>query len=596
MSLVLGKDLVLFVFDGVNFVPIACARNCEFTTNTEIAGKSTIGSGLFREVKPIVSSGQLTASGVVSFDNNYPVSSLRTLQLNLSSVLYQFHVVDQGGEGVVYSGEMILTTVTETGSYNDIGTFSVQAVTSGEIEIASTVGNPGIIYYNTQDSFDNPTDFTKFIVGDPDEDITIQYDHPESALFYWMAHSISALQKTNWEDENDTANAGTIGGETDLYAVRLIEVNGFQYLLYITRYVTFFNGFLPVVKYYRIPTGCLPPTDFAISNIVNGSTDTGAINEVFSVNILSADVSPVTTILLSGTTAADFKFDNMVSSSFTQNVAKTRFTYTGSSTIVCTLTWTIQGNRHSLISPFFYQLYKNGSPVAGASLTLASNMGTFDVPYVWYNSVAITLAPGDYFEFNVDATLSGTDTNYVLTQTLGNINVVTSDIVDQEFQITGAPQPGGVFTVSVYGTLVQYIVAVPMTVAEIVTAIITAINAAAIPVPLANQPPSIVSASVDPISDDTFIVSSGSGNNASASYLPASIATVTFTFTEPVDPGNAYTIRIINVDLSTTTTNAGGASPRDVTVRRGYNYKFAIRTECDNGSSDWTSDLSVFIP
>lgn len=594
MSLVLGKDLVLYVFDGVNFVPIACARECEFTTTTEVSGKSTIGSGLFREFKPIVSSGSLTASGVVSFDNNYPVSSLRTLQLNLSEVLFQFKVVDQGGEGIVYSGAMIMTTITESGPYNDIGTYSVQAVTSGAIAITSTVGNPGIIYYNTQDNFDDPIDFTQFIVGNPDNDITIDYGHKDSALYYWMAHSVGSLQKTNWEDENEFGNNGTIGGDTDLYAVRIIEINGFEYLLYITRYVTFFNGYNAVVKYYRIPGGCMPPTNFAITSIVD-NTDTGNITEVATVVVLTADVTPPDTILTSaGVTTANFEFGSIITSSFTSSLGGTRLTYSGGGAISAEINWTIQGVRHSLISPFLLQLYKNGVAQTGSSLTINSNLDTFDVPYVWNNSANIILNNGDYIEFNANATLSGSDTDYLLTQTLGNLSIATGDAVNQEFQITGAPQVGGVFTGSIYSTSLEYDISVLQTNAEIAAGIVAIINAASIAVPIGNQPPSIVSASVDPLNDNMFIVSSGTGDNASFSYLPASLATITFNFDEPVDPGLTYTIRIIV--SGATFTQVGSVAPRQIGVRRGYDYLFAIRTDCENGSSDWTSDLAVFIP
>lgn len=597
MSLVSGKDMILYVFENNTFIPIACSRTCVFTTVTETAGKSTIGSGLFRENKGIVNSGSLSSEGVVSFDDNMSVSNVRLRQFALSSVFFQFRVVDEGGEGVVYSGSMILTSVAETGNYNDIGTYSVQAITTGQIEITSTVGNPGIIYFNTQDDFENPTDFTRFITANPDDDIIINYGHENEALYYWMAHSIVASQKTNWEDLNDTGNAGTIGGEADLFAVRIIQINGFDYILYITNYRTFFNGYDANVKFYRIPGGCLPPTDFTITNIVNGTTDTGAIAEVDTVSILTGEITvPATILTAAGVSTANFHWDSITSSVFTSSMGGKRLTYTGSGSIVATLQWTIQGMRHSLVTPFVYQLYKNGAPVSGTTYTLASNMSTFDIHYYWFNTFVLTLAPGDYIEYNVLASLSGSDTNYLLTQTLGNIEITSGDSVNQEFAITGAPQSGGLFTVSIYGTLITAGADFDTTNTILVASLVTQINSANIPVPLGNQPPTIVSASVDPLNDTMFIVSSGSGNNASASYLPASLATVTFTFAEPEDVGISYTIRIINVDLSITTTNSGGPAPRSIPVRRGYNYIFSIRTECENGSSDWSADLPMFIP
>lgn len=450
MSLVLGKDVVFAILQNGNYIPVACSRTCSFTTTTEIAGKSTVGSGLNREFTAIVNGATITADGVVSFDNNTPVSSLRVYQLNHVVLQFYFTIVDEGGEGVIYAGSFIITNITETGSYNDMATYSLQGTVTGEVTITSTVGNSGIIYFGVQEDTDDPIDFTRFIVGDPDQDITINYSHVAAPLVYWMAHSIAALQKTNWEDQNDIGNAGGIGLTTDLYEVRMIDINGSSYLLYITRYITIFNGYEAIVKYIRVPGACEPPTDFVITDITPGTTDTG-------------------------------------------------------------------------------------------SITVESTGGSA-----------------------------------------------------QLLTIFGAPQPSGIFTVSIYGVLVSVLVVAGMADSDIAAAITTAINDASIPVPGGNQPPSVVAASHTP-GFDLLTVVSGTPPAASASYLPASLANVTFGFTEPDVPGNAYTIRIINTDLGTTINNTGGTAPKIISVRRGYNYKFAIRTDCDNGSSDWTADLIQFI-
>ncbi len=595
MSLVLGKDVILYVNNNNTFTPIACSRNCVFTTVTDTAGKSTIGSGIWREFKPIANSGTLHADGIVSFDNNLPVSTIRAYQFNWTELQFQFHVADEGGEGVLYQGTLIITQVTETGNYNDVATYSVDAIVSGAITITSTIGNPGIIYYNTQETFDDPTDFSKFITADPNNDIFIPYGNISSPFFYWMAHYISALQKTNWEDENDTGNAGTIGGDTDLFAVRFITINGFDYICYMTRYVTLFNGESQEVRFYRVPGDCLPPTNFAITNITNGAVDTGDISEAGAETVLDASIDNTSTVLTSvGINDANFKFDTFSSTEFTPSFSNSRFTYTGASGTK-TFAFAINGTRRSLVTPFILSIKKNGVVVTGSTLTIPTNGGTFNVPYLFSRTIDIALDPGDYIEFNAVATLSSSDTNYLLTQTTGSLTVSSSSLTSQVFTITGAPLVGGIFTVSIYGTLIQATVEVDTANSDIASTLTNLINAAAIPIPLASQPPSVVSASWV-VGSDSFTVVSGQPVAASATYLPVSAATVTFDWTEPVDPGITYTIRIINTDLSTTDFNTGGAPVRMIDVRRGYNYKFAIRTNCTNGSSDYTSDLLQFIP
>lgn len=107
----------------------------------------------------------------------------------------------------------------------------------------------GIIYYGVQDTDDDPTDFTNGINQSCLLSITIDYGVQPLPKFYWLAVPADCPEKENWEDMNDEANAGETGASTDLFEIRAMVIEGNPYTLYITNYVTGFNGYSSIVRY-----------------------------------------------------------------------------------------------------------------------------------------------------------------------------------------------------------------------------------------------------------------------------------------------------------------------------------------------------------
>lgn len=147
---ILGKNVNVFILmddSPTTFVPFGCARTCVFTSNTVIAGVSTIGSGTFSEYKALSTNWNVSVSGLCTFDENAEIPDVRVLQKSLVQVYISF-VQTAGSRTAYYSGYGILENITETGSYTDVETYDIQIQGSGEYAIDETA-----VYGNAPDDF-----------------------------------------------------------------------------------------------------------------------------------------------------------------------------------------------------------------------------------------------------------------------------------------------------------------------------------------------------------------------------------------------------------------------------------------------------------
>jgi hypothetical protein len=167
----------------------------------------------------------------------------------------------------------------------------------------------------------------------------------------------------------------------------------------------------------------------------------------------------------------------------------------------------------------------------------------------------------------------------------------------QRFKASGTPQVGGIFGLSVYGRSVTHTWVAGNTLAAVIADLVSKVNALAVSIPTGNRPPSVVSASIE--SDTTIMdIDLDSTNNITGSYTPTptTTASVVFTFTPPSPAGLTYTIQIHNLDNNTFAYVTASSSPITVTVNRGHNYDFSIRSNCTIGTSSYVLNIQRFIP
>lgn len=125
-----------------------------------------------------------------------------------------------------------------------------------------------LIFYGVQDTTVDPSDFSLFETGSPYADITINYgDQPDPKVF-WMAHIQGATEKTNWIDLGNALNTGGIDGSGDLFEKRIIDIDGDNYVVYITKYVTGFTGSPQKVKFYNPVSSFEVPPNWQFADVV----------------------------------------------------------------------------------------------------------------------------------------------------------------------------------------------------------------------------------------------------------------------------------------------------------------------------------------
>lgn len=145
-----GKDVVLTVDAGNGFSPICCGRTASLTTSTDIAETSTLGTGTWKTYKGMRNSFTISAGGLVSYDMNVSISTMRSLQANFTIVNFQFTGIDRKGNVEKYTGSFIITSIGTPTSYNGNFEYSVEGKGTGALTIETLFDTDFVIDAGTE--------------------------------------------------------------------------------------------------------------------------------------------------------------------------------------------------------------------------------------------------------------------------------------------------------------------------------------------------------------------------------------------------------------------------------------------------------------
>lgn len=127
--LIKGENCILYV----NGEYVTCWRSVQFSGDVETIGKSTIGSGNYREYEPVSIGWTGSGEGQVYIDTGlFTVHDLFDLQKDLTPVFLVFEV-DGGAATVFYYINAIITNLTQVYSVNNIASFNVEFLGTGEM-------------------------------------------------------------------------------------------------------------------------------------------------------------------------------------------------------------------------------------------------------------------------------------------------------------------------------------------------------------------------------------------------------------------------------------------------------------------------------
>lgn len=280
MSVIRGKDFMLYIdlsdniAGGVTGLPVCYAQDVAIKIVADMNEATVPPEGGFRNFFPGLKQYSLSFNGVaVELDGM--VTTITDLQNYIiqDQPLY-WKCVNKANPKILYSGKAYLTSVDETSPYDTPNMFNAEAQGDGVLKISDiNPVNASNIYYGVQDTSAQPSDFSRFIFGDPSKDISIPYGVVNTPGFFWMAYNNQAAQKNKFKDNNDTNNAGNIGGATDLFLNHFINIGGEQYTYVMTQYKTLFTGPSQSVTFYlnqAAPQSCAKVTNLHIGSIFPG--------------------------------------------------------------------------------------------------------------------------------------------------------------------------------------------------------------------------------------------------------------------------------------------------------------------------------------
>lgn len=144
MSVIKGRNVILYWYVDSLWQPLACYRNVQMVTTSELGETSTDQTGTSRTYKGLRHTWNITCDGLCSFDMNLAVSTMRNLQKAFAEVLISFTATDDNALVETYQGSAIIESIDTNASYNDVYKYSLSARGTGAYTITDDPIDPNI--------------------------------------------------------------------------------------------------------------------------------------------------------------------------------------------------------------------------------------------------------------------------------------------------------------------------------------------------------------------------------------------------------------------------------------------------------------------
>src|SRR6478609_4960474 len=140
MAIVLGESVLLSFWDGSEFVPFACTRSITINLSSELIGKSTVGSGDWKEKEVTALDWNFNFEGITYLNESgyYDLSNMIDLWINKTLIQVKFFLSD-GTTDLALTGDALIVSVSPTGSVNNVASVSVSGEGTGELSTSTTI-------------------------------------------------------------------------------------------------------------------------------------------------------------------------------------------------------------------------------------------------------------------------------------------------------------------------------------------------------------------------------------------------------------------------------------------------------------------------
>ena len=163
MAIIKGNDVLFSYWDAADqeLKSFACARSITINMTVETIGKSTAGSGNWKEKEMAVMSWDFSQEGIqyLDVDGQMSVTDIIDLFMAGEPVVVSLYSVDEGGDNEYYlNGNAILTQVSPNGAVNNLASLSITGEGTGPLvkDGPAEYGNYPANLHETGHTIDDP--------------------------------------------------------------------------------------------------------------------------------------------------------------------------------------------------------------------------------------------------------------------------------------------------------------------------------------------------------------------------------------------------------------------------------------------------------
>ncbi|HEX8334515.1 MAG TPA: hypothetical protein VF622_17960 [Segetibacter sp.] len=134
--IVYGEDVIVEFEEAGEWKPYACGRSCSLTVTTEFINVSRKGDGKYKRVLPTINSFTGSIDGVVNLDEPTMLTLADLRKKQVTHTVLRMRIVREATNGTKYidTAYFYISGSTDTGSVEDVNTFSIELIGTGALE------------------------------------------------------------------------------------------------------------------------------------------------------------------------------------------------------------------------------------------------------------------------------------------------------------------------------------------------------------------------------------------------------------------------------------------------------------------------------
>lgn len=139
-DVVYGKDVVLMVSNGIEYIAVGCAFSCGFSFTNELINKTDVNAGYAIKRRVRMSDCSATISGLTTLENTAGVVSVMWfLQESIRRTVLSLQILmtDEAGLMKTITGDFVIESVDLSGDVSGFGEFTINLQGTGGIGIAA---------------------------------------------------------------------------------------------------------------------------------------------------------------------------------------------------------------------------------------------------------------------------------------------------------------------------------------------------------------------------------------------------------------------------------------------------------------------------